>query len=55
MDKIKPLLRQVPWRWVLYWLLIPNAAIVLMWFVGGPPMDVELAIFAAVALGSSGC
>jgi len=50
-DKIKPLLRQVPWRWVLYWLLIPNAAIVLMWFVGGPPMDVELAIFAAVALG----
>jgi hypothetical protein len=50
-DKIKALWRQVPWRWVLYWLLIPNAGIVLMWFVGGPPMDVELAIFAAVALG----
>jgi hypothetical protein len=50
-DKIKALMRQVPWRWVLYWLLIPNMAIVLMWFVGGPPMDVELAVFAAVALG----
>jgi hypothetical protein len=50
-DKIKDLLRQVPWRWLLYWLLIPNAAIMLMWFVGGPPMDIALAIFGAVALG----
>lgn len=50
MEKVKALCRQFPWRWALYWLLVPNGAIVAMWFVGGPPMSKELAIFAAVAL-----
>lgn len=34
-------------RWLLYWLVIPNLAMMLMWFVGGPPMT---PIFAKCAL-----
>lgn len=50
MDKIKALVRQVPWRWALYWLLVPNFLIILMWPIGGPPMQPALLVFGLVAL-----
>lgn len=43
------LLRYFPWRWALYWLLVPNLVMVLMWPMGGPPM--VLPLFAAGILG----
>jgi hypothetical protein len=39
-----------PARWALYWLIVPNLAIILMWFVGGPPMTRSFTIFGIVAL-----
>jgi hypothetical protein len=50
MQDVKSWYQQFPGRWVLYWLLMPNATIILMWLVGGPPMTRELAIFAVLAL-----
>jgi len=29
---------EFPGRWVLYWLILPNLAFILMWLIGGPPM-----------------
>src|SRR6478609_8859744 len=49
-DKIKALVRQVPWRWALYWLLVPNFLIILMWPIGGPPMQPAPLVFGLVAL-----
>jgi hypothetical protein len=37
-------------RWTVFWLLVPNLAVILMWFVGGPPMTPALAIFGLAAL-----
>ena len=39
-----------PVRWAIYWLIVPNLAIILMWFVGGPPMTAGFAIFGICAL-----
>lgn len=39
-----------PGVWALYWLLVPNLAIVLMWFVGGVSMARALAQFGLAAL-----
>jgi hypothetical protein len=39
-----------PARWTLYWLLVPNLAIILMWFVGGVPMTPALSLFGLAAL-----
>ena len=47
------LIRDFPLRWLVYWLLLPNLAIMLMWFVGGPPMVPMFTIFAAVAAGAA--
>lgn len=44
------LIRDFPLRWLVFWLLVPNLAIMLMWFVGGPPMTPALTLFALVAL-----
>jgi hypothetical protein len=49
-NKLRAITRQLPWRWALYWLLVPNFLIVLMWPVGGPPMRAELLVFGLVAL-----
>ena len=38
------------WRWVLFWLLLPNIVIVLMWPIGGPPMQPSLLLFGCLAL-----
>jgi len=45
--------RAVPWRWVLFWLLLPNAVILAMWPVGGPGMQYQLALFGILALAVS--
>ena len=47
------LIREFPLRWLVYWLLLPNLAIMLMWFVGGPPMVPMFTIFAAIAVGAA--
>jgi len=52
-DKFKALVGQVPWRWVLYWLLVPNFLIILMWPIGGPPMQPALLVFGLTALAVS--
>lgn len=44
------LIRDFPLRWLVFWLLVPNLAIILMWFVGGPPMTPALTIFGGTAL-----
>lgn len=53
MDRIRSLLRQIPWRWMLYWLLVPNLLIIAMWPIGGPPMQSALLVFGLVALAVS--
>ncbi|KPH58742.1 hypothetical protein [Novosphingobium sp. ST904] len=40
---------QWPWRWCLYWLLLPNIIVIVMWPIGGPPMGRP--IFVAGLLG----
>jgi hypothetical protein len=42
--------RAIPWRWALYWLLIPNLAIILMWPIGGPSMKPALLLFGLAGL-----
>ena len=32
------LLSQFPWKWALFWVVVPNLAIMAMWTVGGPSM-----------------
>jgi hypothetical protein len=44
------LFQRFPFRWTIFWLLIPNFVIILMWPVGGPPMRAPLLIFGALAL-----
>lgn len=39
-----------PARWAVFWLLVPNLAVILMWFIGGPPMTPALALFGGAAL-----
>jgi hypothetical protein len=31
-------LKGFPWRWALWWILVPNLAFILMWPIGGPSM-----------------
>lgn len=42
--------RSVPWRWALYWLLVPNLVIILMWPIGGPSMSNILKLFGFAGL-----
>ena len=42
--------RSIPWRWALYWLVIPNLVIILMWPIGGPSMADPLKLFGFAAL-----
>jgi hypothetical protein len=52
-EKVRSLAAQFPWRWVLFWLLIPNTLIILMWPIGGPPMQPALLVFGLIALAVS--
>jgi hypothetical protein len=49
-EEFKTRLRELPWRWVLFWLLVPNLLIILMWPIGGPPMQPALLMFGLAAL-----
>jgi len=42
--------RKFPIHWLIYWLLIPNVAIILMWPIGGPPMHAVLVLYGVFAL-----
>lgn len=44
------LFRHFPWRWALYWLVVPNLAVILMWPFGGPPMGKPLLIAGCMGL-----
>ena len=43
-------LSEIPLRWVLCWLLLPNLAVVLMWPIIGVPMQAGLAISCTLAI-----
>ncbi len=45
------ILRELPWRWIVLWLILPHFAIVAMLPLGGPPMTWLLAVsIPAVAI-----
>lgn len=46
--------RNFPWRWVLWWLILPNLAFIAMWPIGGPRMGASIAICGAIAVLLSG-
>lgn len=46
--------RDFPWRWGLWWLLLPNLAFIAMWPVGGPSMTASMAMCGLLAVLLSG-
>lgn len=46
--------RNFPWRWGLWWLVLPNLTFIAMWPVGGPGMVLPMAIGGVIALLLSG-
>lgn len=47
------LLRAMPLRWALFWLVLPNLAIIAMWPVGGPSMAAPLFLCGLFAIAVS--
>lgn len=43
-------LKAVPWRWVAFWIILPNLAIIAMWPVGGPTMSLEILLAGMFAV-----
>ena len=43
-------LSDIPWRWIVFWLVLPNLAVVLLWPFIGVPMQGGLAISGILAL-----
>lgn len=46
--------RGFPWRWGLWWLVLPNLAFMAMWPIGGPRMAASMAICGGIAVLLSG-
>lgn len=46
--------RDFPWRWGLWWLLLPNLAFIAMWPIGGPHMGASMALCGGIAVLLSG-
>lgn len=46
--------RDFPWRWALWWLVLPNLAFIAMWPIGGPRMAASIAICGGIAVLLSG-
>jgi hypothetical protein len=44
------LLRQFPLRWSLWWIVVPNLAIIAMWPIGGPAMASTIFYCGLIAL-----
>ncbi|MEL7188807.1 MAG: hypothetical protein AAGK17_04580 [Pseudomonadota bacterium] len=44
------ILRDIPWKWALWWLVLPNLAFILMWPVGGPMMADSMLFCGIIAL-----
>lgn len=44
------LFRKFPAKWALWWVLVPNLAIIAMWPIGGPGMSSEILVAGVAAL-----
>lgn len=44
------LLRDIPWRWLACWLLLPNIAVIALWPIVGMPMQAAIFLSGALAL-----
>ena len=44
------LLRDIPWRWLVCWLLLPNIAVIALWPIVGMPMQAVIVVSGALAL-----
>ncbi len=44
------MLRDFPWRWALWWVLVPNLAFIAMWPIGGPSMAAPMLFCGALAV-----
>ncbi len=42
--------RKLPARWVFWWIVMPNLALMAMWFVGGPRLSLPIMIAGVAAL-----
>jgi hypothetical protein len=42
--------RNFPWRWGLWWLVLPNLAFIAMWPIGGPRMAASMTICGVIAV-----
>lgn len=42
--------RNFPWRWALWWILVPNIAFIAMWPIGGPAMATPMFVSGALAV-----
>lgn len=42
--------RDFPWRWGLWWLLLPNLPFIAMWPIGGPHMGASMAVCGGIAV-----
>lgn len=47
------MLRDFPWQWAFWWVLLPNLAIVAMWPVGGPSMAAPMFFCGLMAIVAS--
>lgn len=46
----RSILREMPWRWALWWLVLPNLAFMVMWPIGGPMMSASMLICGTIAI-----
>lgn len=44
------IVRNFPWRWGVWWLLLPNLAFIAMWPIGGPSMTASMAACGLLAV-----
>ena len=44
------LLKEMPWRWFIFWILVPHSAVIIMWPVGGPTMTIPIFVCSIIAL-----
>ena len=48
--KLRAIARDVPWLWLLCWVVLPNLVVIAMWPVGGPDMSWMIAFFGLLAI-----
>ena len=50
---LQRLVGNIPFRWIFYWLVLPNLAVIAMWPIGGPPMSQPLMLSGLLGLALS--